>query len=229
MRRLIFFALALLPITSFAGQPVELTQEEFKMFRHWQKAMNDPRVEKMKPERRNPAIAKDARFNLKEMEAAIAKGESAGDLKATCEANIKEQLGGTDLGGRLGMIDVDLSEPHGVAYVQWMNQSQGQLEEEASLAAANTAKACPIVSTITVWAQDANAPKTRVFQALISQSAAARINEERIKDFADTRFIRLFQGVKNVAQGDVIVPEGTEPGAREDGKGGSGGGNAGAP
>lgn len=228
MRSLIL-ALALLPAASFAGQPLELTQEEFKMFRHWQKAMQDPRVEKMAPAKRNPAIARDARFKLKEMEAAVAKGEAAGDLKATCEANIKEALGGTELAGRLGMIDVDLSEPHGVAYVQWMNQSQGQLEEEASVAAVGAAKACPIVSTITVWAQDANAPKTRVFQALISQSAAARINEERIKDFADTRFIRLFQGVKNVAQGDVIVPEGESKGTENAEGGSGGGGSAGSP
>jgi hypothetical protein len=207
MRRL-FLAAVLLPAVSFAAAPVELTQEEFKMFRHWQKAMNDPRVEKIKPGARNAAIARDARFKLKDMEQAIARGEAAGDLKAGCEASIREALSGTDLGGRLGTIDVDTSEPHAVAYVQWMNAQPSKLEEEAALAAVQTAKSCPLLSTIQVWAQDASAPKVRVFQGLISQTAAARINPERIKDFASTRFIRLFENVKNVAKGDVIVPEG---------------------
>ena len=79
-----------------------------------------------------------------------------------------------------------------------------QLEEEASVVAAHAAKACPIVSTITLWAQDLANPKTRVFQALISEASASRINVERAKDFADTRYIRLFDDVKNIAKGDVF-------------------------
>ncbi len=206
MRRLILAAV-LAPTFALAQGAADMTADEFKMYRQWQKAMNDPRVQKMKPESRNGAIAKDAKFKLKEMEAAVAKGEAAGDLKAGCESAIKQGLSGTDLGSRLGTIEVDTSEPHAVAYVQWMNADQKQLEEEAALAAVNTAKACPLLSTIQVWAQDQSAPKTRVFQALISQTAASRINPDRIKDFADTRFIRLFENVKNAANGDVIVPD----------------------
>ncbi len=195
--------LSLAPALAFAAQPIELTRDEFKMFRHWQNAMQDPRVEKIAPEKRNAAIAKDARFKQKEMEAAIAKGEAAGDLKAICSANLKEALEGA-LAGRVGTIEVDTDEPHAIAYVQWMNENVTQLEEEASLVAANAAKACPIVSTITLWAQDVANPKVRVFQALISEAAASRINIERAKDFADTRYIRLFEDVKNIAKGDVF-------------------------
>lgn len=213
MRRLTIL-FALLPVASFAATPVEMTQEEFKMFRQWQKAMKDPRVEKIKPERRNAAIAKDARFKLKDMEKAIEKGEAAGDLKATCEANIKEALGTGAIAGRLGTVEVDTSDPHAVAYVQWHNENPAQLEEEASLIAAHAAKQCPVTSTIQLWAQDKANPKTRVFQALISRSAAAKINAERAKDFADTRYIRLFEGVKNVAQGDVL-DDNARPGATE--------------
>src|SRR5690349_13438433 len=91
MRRLSFL-LAVLPAVTFAATPIEMTQEEFKMYRHWQKAMQDPRVQKIKPNQQNAAIAKDAKFKLKDMEAAIQKGDAAGDLKATCEANLKESL-----------------------------------------------------------------------------------------------------------------------------------------
>lgn len=214
MRRLSFF-LAVLPAVSFAVTPIELTQQEFKMYRHWQNAMQDPRVQKMKPAKQNPAIAKDAKFKLKEMEAAIAKGEAAGDVKAACEANLKEALATGPIAGRVGTIEVDATEPHAVAYVNWRNENTAQLEEEASFIAPTAAKACPIASTITVWAVEGSSPKTRIFQALISREAAVRINVERAKDFADTRYIRLFEKVKNVAKGDVI--EGADPAGGTDG------------
>lgn len=203
MRGLSFLAL-LFPLAAFAAQPIELSQEQFKMFRHWQKAMEDPQVQKIKPSARNAAIARDARYKLKDLEEAIAKGEAAGDLKAICEGNLKEALGQGAVAGRVGKIDVDISEPHAVAYVEWQNENVTQLEEEASFVAAVTARQCPIVSTIQVWAQDKASPKTRVFQALISRDAAARINIERARDFADTRYIRLFEQVKNVAKGDTF-------------------------
>lgn len=208
MRRLLSFALVVLPAVALARQPIELSQEEFKMFRHWQKAMNDPRVEKIKPGKRNAAIAKDAKFKLKAMEAAVAKGEAAGDLKAKCEENLNEGLG-EKFAGRVGKIIVDTDEPHAVAYVQWHNENIAQLEEEASLAASIAAAECPIVSTITVYAQDKANPKSRVFQALISRSAASKINAGRAKDFADTRYIRLFENVKSIANGDTFAPDGT--------------------
>lgn len=208
MRLLPVLALVL-PFAASAATPIELTQDEFKMFRHWQKAMNDPQVEKIDPSRRDAAIARDAKFKLKDLERAISKAESVGDLKAACEANLNESLGTGGLTGRIAKVEVDTEEPHAVAYVQWQNDNVAQLEEEASLIAAIAAKQCPIVSTIQIWAQDKANPSTRVFQALISRSAAAKINQERAKDFADTRYIRLFERVKNIASGDAMN-EGTD-------------------
>lgn len=208
MRRLLSLFVIALPTVALARQPIELSQDEFKMYRHWQKAMNDPRVEKINPDKRNAAIAKDAHFKLGELEKAIARGEEAGDLKVKCEENLKEGLG-EYFSGKLGKIIVDTDEPHAVAYVQWLNADLSQLEEEAALAASVSAKECPIVSTITVYAQDSSNPKSRVFQALISRSAAAKISTERARDFADTRYIRLFEGVKNLANGDTFEPEAT--------------------
>ncbi len=71
-----------------------------------------------------------------------------------------------------------------------------------------------MLSSVQVWAQDAAAPDQRVFQALISGSAAERIQLDKVDDFADTRFIRLFEAVKNVARGDVIE-EGPAGGGEE--------------
>jgi hypothetical protein len=200
----------LLPVL-LAAEPVELTQEEFKMFRHYQQAMEDPRVQKMKEEVRPAAIAKDAKYKLKDMQKAIERAEAAGDFKAKCEANIKEAVATGDLNGRIGKVEVDVTEPHAVAYVQWLNESPDKLAVEASLIAAHTTSACPILSTIQVWAQDKAAPKVRVFQALISASAAAKINADKAKDFAQTRYLRLFEKVKSVANGDDLSAESGTP------------------
>jgi hypothetical protein len=191
-------------LPALASEPIDLSIDEFKMYQHYKNAMEDPRVQKMKPEVRLSAIAKDAGFPMKKLQAAIDKGDAAGDIKAKCMGAIKEQASSGALSGRVSKVDVDTSVPHAVAYVEWQNEDLGQLEEEASTLAVNAQKACPILSTIQLWAQDKAAPSKRVFQALISASSAARINADRIKDFADTRYIRLFEKVKSVTAGDDL-------------------------
>lgn len=214
MKRLLpLFLLAAAP-RAFANEPVELTQDEFKMYRHYVQAMEDPRVQKLKPEARSAAIAKDAKYKLKDMEKAISRAEAAGDFKMKCEANIKEALGVGDLTGKVSKIEVDTTEPHAVAYVQWLNEQPEKLAVEASLVAALTNTACPILSTIQVWAQDKGNAKARVFQALISSSAAAKINADKAKDFAETRYLRLFEKVKSVTNGDDLSAESGTPTAK---------------
>lgn len=211
----VFSVLVSLPYSAaMAAQPIELSVDEYKQYQHYKRAIDDPRVQKLKPEARLAAIAKDAKLKPKDLEKAVAKGEAAGDLKTKCEQNIKELLDESDLKGRVPRIEVDTEDAHAVAYVQWLNEKPELLVVEASVAAAKAAAACPITSTITVWAQDKANPKARVFQALISTSAAAKINAERAKDFADTRYKRLFEKVKNVADGDDLSAEsGTPAGA----------------
>jgi hypothetical protein len=204
-RILILMTLAVSGLAS-AAEPLDLSLDEFKMWKHWQNAMADDRVKAMKPEKRNPAIAKDARYKLKDMEAAVAKGEAAGDVKGKCEAALKEAVDGTALKGLLRRNEVDATEPHAVWYVEWANEKIENVEEEASLVAVQ-AKACPILSSVQLWATDKAAPKTRVFQALISTNAAAKFNPEKVKDFADTLYIRKFEKVKSVANGDDLSAE----------------------
>ncbi|MBI3183524.1 MAG: hypothetical protein HYZ28_15410 [Myxococcales bacterium] len=206
MNRLLVIASFLLAGPAVAD-PIELTLEEFKMYRHYLKAMGDPRVQKIKPEGRMGAIAKDAGFKLRDLQRAVARGEAAGDVKAACESNLRQALEKTDLKGRISKIEVDAGEPHAVAYVQWLNENLAQLEEEASVIAATAQPACPVASTLQVWAQDKARPSVRVFQGLIAASAAAKIKPERAKDFADTRYIRLFEKVKSAAAGDDFTPE----------------------
>ncbi|MBE2250258.1 MAG: hypothetical protein IAE78_11995 [Myxococcus sp.] len=207
-------AVSLLPSVTHANEKIELTEDEFRMFKHTKLALEDPRVQAMKPEVRLSAIAKDAKFKLKELEKAMERGEAAGDVKARCEANVKEALAGTELKDSLGRVEVDTDAPHAVIYVQWFNEETKDLWVQACTAAVSVANVCPIASTVTVYANDKAAQKNRVFQALISASGARRINADKVKDFAETRYLKLFEKVKSVTNGDDLSAESGAPTAQ---------------
>ncbi len=195
-------AVLLAPVAPAFADDLGLTIEEFKMYRQYKNALEDARVQKMKPEARLPAIAKDARFKLPALKAAIEKGDAAGDFKAKCDAAVKAALDGAGLAGRVAKVDMDLSSVNAVGYVQWFNEDLALLEEEASLIAAHTVRACPLVSDVAVWASEKASSDKRVFQALITASNASQIDPAKAKDFADTRYIRKFEKVKSVVKGD---------------------------
>ena len=213
-RSLTLICTCLLAQTAFAAEPFPLTRDEYKMFKHYQSAIDDPRVQKMKPEARLAAIARDAHYKPKELQAAVDKGEAAGDLKARCEQGIKEAIDAGALKGLSGKIEADLAEEHGVAYVQWLNENPDKLAPEACVAARAGIDGCPLVSSVQVWAQDKANPKARVFQALISATAADKIKTDKLKDFAETRYIRLFEKVKSVKNGDDLSAESGTPTAK---------------
>jgi hypothetical protein len=107
-------------------------------------------------------------------------------------------------------VHVDVSAPHAVAYVQWLNETPEKLAVEASVLAASTARACPILSTVQVWANDHEQPKQRVFEALISAQAAQRIDAQKASELAQTRYLRLFEKLKSIAHGDVFLNDGSD-------------------
>jgi hypothetical protein len=200
---------------------ISLTRDEFRMYRYYANAMEHPEVKAMKPEKRKPAIAKDGRFKLAELEAAIAKGEAEADLKGRCEAAVRGALGAGLLAGRVGQVEADLSSPQAVLYVQWFNEDLSQVEEEASFAAAEAVRACPVASTLSVWAQAKGQPSARVFQGLVSAERAERFKVADVADFADTRYLRSFEDVKHAGRGDDLSGASGTPNT---GTGGSGAG-----
>jgi hypothetical protein len=203
MIRISGLILALGALAAHASDLAALTEEEFKLARHYQIALEDPRVQKMPVDRRLPAIAKDAGVKVKDLQRAVEKLEAAGDVKAACESAISAGTGAAPLDKRIGKVNVDVAEAHAIAYVEWVSESPALLEDEAAYVAARAALACPIASSIQVWANDKTS-QHRIFQALISRTAALRINQDRVKDFARTRYIKLFEQVKNAAAGDAL-------------------------
>jgi len=206
------FAACLVVLVSFAAlarEPFPLSEDEFKMYLHYKQALADERVQAMKADKRLAAIARDSGYKLKELEKVVAKGNDAGDLKARCEGNLKEAFTAGELAGRAGRLELDATGAHAVAYVQWFNEKPELLTQEASVAAALASDACPIATSIQVWANDKAHPKARVFQALISGAGAGRIKLDKVKDFAETRYIKLFEKVKSVVNGDDLSAETT--------------------
>jgi hypothetical protein len=203
MRRLLLSSLASLSLSARAATPIELTEDEFKMHQHYELASADPRVQAMKADARLPAIAKDAGWKAKDLQKALERFAAAGDLKAACEANLKEALAGGELAGKLTKSEVDVSGAAAVIRLEWLNDEPKALLVEASWGAAKASAACAFVSTITVAASD-KASRQKTFSALISTASGRRISADKVRDFAEGRYARLFEKVKNAANGDDL-------------------------
>jgi hypothetical protein len=198
MRRLLAASL-LLSGTFFAAPPalaegVHLTRQQFQLYRDYQDALKDDRVQKLKPNQRLPAIAKNFHVKPQELEQAIALGDKEADqVQGDAEAALNGAFGGTPLEGKVAEVKVDARSGHVVASIVWVNGEPAKLDQEACWAAERALHAAPLVGTIALQANDATAKKQKVFSALIGADRASNIHEDRIVDFASTRYVRLFE------------------------------------
>ncbi len=197
MFRPLFAAALLASIAPAARAACEgLTREEYKIWHDYKDALEDERVKKMKEKQKKPAIAKNFGISVKVLDAAIKKGDAAGAaLPKQCEETSRAALTGTPVAERLLSLSVDSTSSHVVTYVSWRARKPADLEEEAALLAMKLAKASPITSTVALWAEDDQGKK--VFEAKIASDAALNFKEERIAEFADSRYMKLFEDVKN--------------------------------
>lgn len=183
----------------------DVTGEDYRLFCGYLDALEQPKVKAIKSEKkRDQRIARMAKLSVKKLKAAVEKVEKLG---ATCdevgkkmEADALVELKKA-LPGRVAVYQLDYSDPdHVVALLTWKGGDKKQLEEEAALVAKTISDASPIVRTIAVrgvnpLVQDSTADEATWFEAKITRDRAARIDPKSIKDFADTRYIRLFDNV----------------------------------
>ena len=177
---------------------VGLTESEFKSYHDYLDALADPRVHKLKPQKRLPAIARNFGMSAPKLRAIIQKGERYPSLHAigeACERSIRESIDGTSLKDRMQEIRVDTSDSHVVTYVAWRADQPEALEQEACLLAERARKAAPITADLRLWAVDPHNADHKLFDGMITGEAAGRIQEARIGDFAATRYIKLFEKV----------------------------------
>lgn len=191
------------PVASASG--ADITGEDYRLFCGYLDALEEPKVKAIKNEKqRDQRIAKMAKLSVKKLKAAVDKVEKLG---ATCD-EVGKKLEADALAalqkalpGRVAVYQLDYSDPdHVVALMTWKGGDKKQLEEEAALVAKTIADTSPIVRTIAVrgvnpLVKDATSDEATWFEAKITRDRAARIDTKSIKDFADTRYIRLFDNV----------------------------------
>jgi hypothetical protein len=201
-----------LALPSGAKIEPELTRDDFYLYCGYLTELENPKIAKIRSKKaQNKKIARRAKVGVKKLQAAVAKGEQVG---ATCdEIGKKYESEAMDalksqkaFAGRVMMKQfyVDWSTPdHVVIGVTWNGGDKKKLVQEASLLASVLVEAAPIAKTIALRAVNPRAPdKTKDeaiwWEAKISSDRATRIDRERIEDFADRRYIRLFDGVKDL-------------------------------
>jgi len=190
----------LAPAHTARAEPVPMTAREYQLYRDYLGALDDERVKKMPEGKRLAAIARNFKVPEKDLASAVGKGDKVGrDAARRSETEIRSLVDGSGLAGRVHDLRVDDSAGHVVTYVGWKNVDPAKLEQEASLAALLAARGAPISHTIAVWAVDAAGRK--VFEGKISAEAAGRFNAERMEMFASTRYIRIFEDVRNAYKG----------------------------
>ena len=184
----------------------DLSPEDYRIYCGYLDALERDDVKKLKKARRDKKIAKLARMRVKKMKKAVARAEKYGTTCDEVGKRVEEQSQKAlkdALPGRVGLYILDYSDPsHVVASVRWKGVSKKKLVQEASLIAYTLGVEVPIAKTIVMRAVNPRADdpvndKAMWFEARTSPERAKKmIDKERIKDFADSRYIRAFDGVK---------------------------------
>jgi hypothetical protein len=175
---------------------VNLSEDEFKTYFEYLDALQDARVQKMRPSQRLPSVAHNFHMSPTKLKGIVDKGQqwpTIADMGKDAEAAIRASVVGTPLDGRLDMVDVDVGNEHVVSYVSWIAGDLDKSPEEAVLLASKIKTAAPISADIRIWAEDPKDKTHKVFDGLILGEAAGRFQPARIADFARTRYIKAFQ------------------------------------
>jgi hypothetical protein len=179
------------------AEPVQMTEKQYRLYFDYLGALNDPRVQKLKEPQKLAAVAHNFKVTPAAMRAAVEKGQQYGPELATigkaCEAAIFEGVKGTPLEDRLTSVQLDVGDSHAVAYVTWTADKLDMIDQEASFLAARVKKVAPIWADLKLVALDPSDKSVRRFDGLITGDAAGNIRENRVVDFATTRYIKLFE------------------------------------
>jgi len=193
---LVFVALvSLAPARAAWAGPGDMSADEYRTYRAYQAALEDPRVVKMKPARRLGAIAKNFKISVKALKAIITKGEAhAEGLVAENQAALEAALKESKVSAQVSFVELVEQKGTVIAYLAWKNADSARLPQEAAYLAEAAAQAAPLVEVFAIWS--CTGP-LKVFSAKITGRSAGRIKATRVEDFAATRYMRLFEDVHN--------------------------------
>lgn len=208
---LLSFALvATFAFSERAAAAVDLNEEEYRLYCGYLDELERPEIKKLKGNARDKKIAQKAKVKPAVLAAALGKGERIG---ATCaeigkkvEADAKLAVDGAVTPGRVVVFNFDYSDPsHVVAQVTWLGLDKRKVLEEASRLAFALATDAKIVKTIAIRAVDPAAAdklsdEAMWWEAKITRAQAGRIDKAKIPDYAQTRYVRLFDGCKTTIE-----------------------------
>jgi hypothetical protein len=195
---------------------VNLSEDEFKTYFEYLDALQDERVQKLRPSQKLPSVARNFHMTPAKLKGIVDKGQQWPTLAAMgkdAEEAIRSAVAGTTLDGRLDMVDVDVGNQHVVSYVSWIASDLDKTPEEAVLLASKVKTAAPISADIRIWAEDPKDKTHKVFDGLILGEAAGRFQPARITDFARTRYIKAFQFARTDPPQPDLPQSGPPPGA----------------
>jgi len=179
-------------LPAIAGAEPSVSRDDFKKYMETQLALQDPRVLKM-PE--NIRIDRIAAVNFKmkgsQLQAILDRVEAAGGPAGLARSNekaVREALQTLPFGKEVREVRVDTSSGHVVTYIKW--EVGEDLPVEAVWLATKAASASPITSTIHLTAfKDGE----ELWIAKLSADRTKHVREDRIGDWARTRYLRLFE------------------------------------
>jgi hypothetical protein len=177
-----------------------LTPEDFRIYCGWLTEKDKDETKGLSKDKQMAKVAKLAKVNPKQLKAVVEKGQKAGDscesIKSDLEKRAKDVLASSAMGKRLESFQLDMEDPsHVVAYVSWKGDQEKKLEEEASLIAWAVGANAPIVRTLSARAVDPKDGETALFEGKMSSENMGKIEKDRIDSFADSRYVKLFDGV----------------------------------
>jgi hypothetical protein len=191
-----FFVAPLLVAAAPAGaSALAVTHDDFKTFLETRDALQDERVQKMPEKQRIPAIAaRNFKMKATDLQAIVDKVEAEGGEKgvaAKAKEAILAALAGTSFASRIQEVKLDTTQPHVVTYITWKVENPATRDAEAALIALKSGEAAPITSTFRLIGKGPDGAD--VFRAKIGQERTSRIKEDRIADWASTRYLKLFE------------------------------------
>lgn len=179
-------------IPALAAAEPSVSRDDFKKYMETQLALQDPRVLKMPEHIRIQRIA-EVNFKMKgpQLQAILDRVEAAGGPAALSKANeeaIRKALATLPFGESVREVRVDTGSGHVVTYVKW--ETAEDLHTEAVWLAMKVAGASPLTSTVHLTALSEG---EELWIAKFATDRTKHVREDRIGDWAKTRYLRLFE------------------------------------
>ncbi len=182
-----------------------LSADDYRVFCGYEDALKDPKIAKLSASKQWLKVAKMAKMKKSALQTAVKNAQAVGDSCAAIGKKMSaqyEQAIKKVLPGRVQWAQLDVSDPaHIVAGVRWVGGDKKKLVEEATLLAVKMHETAQFSKTLALRAvvpgEKAGSENPRIwYEATMASERAKNIDPKRIKDFANSRYSRLFDGVK---------------------------------